>query len=243
MSETLVTLSNATIGYNDGPVLSGVNISVERGDFWAVVGPNGSGKTTLLRAVMGTMGLQSGERHVASGVSFGYVPQRQALDPLWPLTALEVVEMGVWRRRPGRRTEALAALEAVGAKGIAQKLFRELSGGQKQRVLLSRALLLQPKVLMLDEPTGDLDVRGQKEMQRLLQELHREELTILMVTHDLHQAAAGPTRVAILHEGRAHTGPPERLLSAAQLQTIYGTTVPSPLSARPSAPKKRESEA
>lgn len=229
MSETLVSLANATLGYNKAPVLTGVNIAVGPGDFWAVVGPNGSGKTTLLRALMGTIQLRGGQRVTAPGVTFGYVPQRQSLDPLWPLTALEVVEMGATGVKKGRERAPLESLEHVGAEHLAQKLFRELSGGQKQRVLLARALMLSPQVFMLDEPTGDLDVRGQKEMNELLQRFHRnEQMTIVMVTHDLAQATRGPTQVALLHEGKVHTGSPERLLSPESLSQIYGAEIAAP---------------
>src|SRR5262249_7740495 len=138
-------------------------------DYIAIVGPNGAGKTTLLHAILGALPPQSGTitQH-REPLIFGYVPQAQTMDDQFPLTALDIVLMGRYRKigllkRPSKedRERAHLALEQVGVPDLAPRLFREFSGGQKQRTLMARALVCDPDVLVLDEPTNDMDVAAE----------------------------------------------------------------------------------
>lgn len=184
-------------GYDDRPVLRNVNLTIPRGDFVTVLGPNGSGKTTLFKLALGLLKPDSGSLEVlgtsphAARRDIGYVPQHPQLDPLFPVNALDVVLMGRfgctsgwggWRRKD--RERARAALAEVGLADRATAHFAALSGGQQQRVLIARALAGDPEMLLLDEPTSNLDAHVEEEFFRLLDELNRR-LTILLVSHDL----------------------------------------------------------
>src|SRR3989441_12219695 len=164
MSVPALALHDVTLGYEGRPILKGVTLSVEPGEFCALLGPNGAGKTTLLRGMLGLLPLLAGrieygfDRRTSPP---GYVPQRESLDPIFPLTVLEVVLMGTFARlRPlqpaGRRQHKLAAecLAQVGLEAIAAQPFWALSGGQKERILIARALAAEPRLLLLDEPTA-----------------------------------------------------------------------------------------
>ena len=185
---------------NDGiDILHDINLTVNKGDFISIIGPNGGGKTTLLKLILGLLKPTRGtieikkNKWVNSGDSaIGYVPQHVNHNLSFPATALDVVLMG--NHKPGRRFRfgntaaeregARATLGKLGIRDIADRKIIALSGGQRQRVLIARALVSQPKLLVLDEPTASIDTKGQTEFYELLVELNKE-LTILMVSHDL----------------------------------------------------------
>jgi zinc transport system ATP-binding protein len=184
-------------GYDGRPVLRRVELSIPRGDFVTVLGPNGSGKTTLFKLALGLLKPDRGTIEVlgrsprAARQDIGYVPQHPQLDPLFPVNALDVVLMGRLGCSPGwggwRATDkerGRAALAEVGLADRAGVHFAALSGGQQQRVLIARALAGDPEMLLLDEPTSNLDAQVEEEFFRLLDELNRR-LTILLVSHDL----------------------------------------------------------
>src|SRR5881397_2697705 len=165
--DPLLRLRGVSLGYKGRPVLDGVSFVIERGEFAALLGPNGAGKTTLFRGILGLIPVLAGrieygfDRRTSPP---GYVPQRESLDPIFPLTVLEVVLMGTFARlRPlqpaGRRQHRLAAecLAQVGLEAIAAQPFWALSGGQKERILIARALAAEPRLLLLDEPTAGVD--------------------------------------------------------------------------------------
>lgn len=218
----LVELCQAELGYGSTRVLRDVGLSIHAGDSLLVIGPNGAGKTTLLRALLGIEPLLSGTR--SARARLGYTPQRGSLDPVFPLRARQVVAQGLLgqptagRREGAERVEA--ALAACGVAEARETLFRDLSGGQAQRVLIARALVSDPEVLVLDEPTNNLDLRGQIEILELLESLHRAGRCVVRVTHRL-QAATG-TRVALVGEGRVEVGPACELLQPEPLSRLFG---------------------
>ncbi len=224
----LVRLAGARLGYPDRVVLEGVDLEVRRGDFLAIVGPNGAGKTTILRAVLGVVPPLAGA--CAREGRLGYAPQRSALDPVFPLAAADVVGLGlVGQPGPTRgapaRARVLRALEACGMAAHAGTPFRDLSGGQKQRVLVARALVSEPDVLVLDEPTNDLDLRGEHEVMELVRALHAGGRTVIMVSHLLHVVARYAQRIAFIHDGLLVAGPARSMLSARRLEPLYGMPV------------------
>src|SRR5687767_1532526 len=155
----VVSLRAATLGYEDAEILKGVDLEIRSGDLIAIAGPNGSGKTTLFRSILGFLPLLRGslERHCALS-EIGYVPQSAALDSMFPVTAREVVAMGGYGRLkpyqafPAAEKKLLEeALDQVGLRHLGRRLFFSLSGGQRQRILIARALMVRPKILILDE--------------------------------------------------------------------------------------------
>jgi zinc transport system ATP-binding protein len=184
-------------GYNGKPVLEKVDLSIPQGDFVTVLGPNGSGKTTLLKLALGLLKPSAGTMEILGQTPdkargrIGYVPQHPRLDPLFPVDALDVVLMGRFGKSPmwggwrqADRDRARQALDEVGLADRASSHFSSLSGGQQQRVLIARALAGDPEMLLLDEPTANLDAQVEEDFYALLKELN-ERLTILLVSHDL----------------------------------------------------------
>ncbi len=225
----LIRLRAAAFGYGGKAIVSGVDLEVGAGRFLGLVGPNGAGKTTLFRGILGLVPVLAGSCERASGVVFGYVPQRESLDAGYPLAALEVVEMGACRRldalrRPARaeRAAALDLLARVGLATEARTPFSELSGGQRQRVLIARALLTRPDVLLLDEPTSGVDRGAQERILELLRELHGEGLTILLVSHHLGLVRQAVGEVLVVAEGRVRCGDPRELLAPERLDALFG---------------------
>jgi zinc transport system ATP-binding protein len=197
MKDLIVDIKNVWFAYNGQTVLEDVSLDIRQGDFIAMIGPNGGGKTTLLKLMLGLLRPNKGAIRVLGESSqkashhIGYVSQDVHINRSFPITAIDVVLMG--KLEPGKRwarsavqdrTDALDALERMEITDYASSKIGELSGGQRQRVFIARALVTQPKVLLLDEPTASIDAKGQAEFYRLLKELNKD-ITILVVSHDL----------------------------------------------------------
>jgi zinc transport system ATP-binding protein len=197
MKDIIVEIKDVWFAHNGQTVLEDVSLDIQQGDFIAMIGPNGGGKTTLLKLMIGLLRPDKGTIRVLGGPTekashhIGYVSQDVHINRSFPITASDVVLMGKlepkkrWGQRPTQdRQEALDALERMEVADYADSKIDELSGGQRQRVFIARALVTQPKVLLLDEPTASIDAKGQAEFYRLLKELNKE-ITILVVSHDL----------------------------------------------------------
>jgi len=207
----LVAFRGAHLGYDDAVILEGVNLELRPGDLIAIAGPNGSGKTTLFRAMLGFLPVLSGALIRNCALSdFGYVPQSAALDATFPITACEVVEMGGYGRlKPYRGLPAEEkkrrdnALAQVGLSHLAGRLFFSLSGGQRQRMLIARALMVGPKILILDEPLAGCDPESQKAIGDLLVELsEQEQKAIFFSSHDLRMVRSVTNHVLRVDGGR-----------------------------------------
>ncbi len=197
MDKAIIDIQNLNFSYNRQAVLIDVNLTVQVGEFIAMIGPNGGGKTTLLKLMLGLLNADSGNIRIfgkkPQDVShrIGYVPQDVHINKGFPISALDVVLMG--KLKPGiggsrhsemDRLAALHALEQVEMEKFCNHRIGELSGGQKQRVFVARALVTDPELLFLDEPTASIDTKGQNEFYKLLNELN-EKITIIVVSHDL----------------------------------------------------------
>lgn len=231
--QALVTFDRATLGYGGRAVLSEISFTIPPGDFLGLVGPNGAGKTTILRAILGSLAPMGGTVRVAPGLRFGYVPQRDSVSYGFPLRVLDVVLMGRYDRiglgrRPGRvdRDLAMKALEHVGIADHAEQQLAALSGGQKQRTLIARALVGAPTVLVLDEPTTEMDLVSTTQILGLVRELHeRDDLTVLMVSHALNEVANYVSRIALVLEGGFRIGMVGEILTEQTLSQMYGIAV------------------
>jgi ABC-type Mn2+/Zn2+ transport system ATPase subunit len=209
--EPLVALRGADLGYENALVLRGVDLDLHRGELVAIAGPNGSGKTTLFRTILGFLPLLSGTLIRRCQLrDFGYVPQSASLDSMFPVTAAEVVEMGGYGRlKPYRGTPAAEksrlreTLQQVGLSDVAGRLFFSLSGGQRQRVLIARALMVGPKILILDEPLAGCDPESQKAISEVLVELSaRQGKTVLFSSHDLRMVRSVTRHILRIDDGR-----------------------------------------
>jgi ABC-type Mn2+/Zn2+ transport system ATPase subunit len=207
----LVSLRGVTLGYSE-PVLGSVDLTIYPGDLIGMAGPNGCGKTTLFRAILGLLPILNGslERNCLLS-DFGYVPQSTSLDPNFPLTAGEVVEMGsygrlrpYWRMPLEEKEKAKESLDQVGLSHLAAKSFFSLSGGQRQRILIARALMVNPKILVLDEPLSGVDHESRQAITELLIKLNRENrLTVFFSSHDLEMVRTVAEKILCLDKGKA----------------------------------------
>jgi len=217
----------------DQRVLSDVTFRVAPGEFVGIAGPNGGGKSTLLRAILGLTPVSRGEvrlfgetlRDFQAHRRVGYLPQNAAhVEQTFPATAREVVAMGLtgsrrwpWQPRKARPGVVADAMRATGVADLARRRIGEMSGGQRQRVLLAKALVAEPDILVLDEPTTGVDPAARDAFAHLLTELNHERgMTILLVSHDADMLHHVATRLLVIDRGLASDGPPDRVASTLE---------------------------
>ena len=234
MSDNVIEIKKLNFSYNDQPVLRDVNLTLHQGDFVAMIGPNGGGKTTLLKLMLGLLKADSGDMRIfnrppqAVSHRIGYVPQDVHVNKNFPISVLDVVLMG--KLRPGRgwsrhsqqdRQAAINALDQVEMKKFRDQRIGELSGGQKQRVFVARALVTDPELLFLDEPTASIDTKGQNEFYALLKELNKT-ITILIVSHDLMVISGSIKSVICVNQKLHYHGHAE--LTSEMIEMMYDCT-------------------
>ncbi|NJE02921.1 metal ABC transporter ATP-binding protein [Thermococcus sp. MV11] len=234
---TALRAENLTILYDGKPAVEGVDFTIDEGETLLLLGPNGAGKTTLLRTIacfhreyLGRLEV-FGREPCGARELIGYVPQSSNLNERVPLTALEVVAMGgVYRRGfvhfklpPEILDKARKVLSFVGLEQVADRLFRELSGGQKQRVLLARALMSDPRLLLLDEPLSALDPSARVEVANVLDKIKRERgITMVITTHDINPLLEVGDKVMLLNRKLIAFGRPEEVLQDRVIKSVYG---------------------
>lgn len=220
-SQSLISVQKLQVGYGGNAFLPPISFEVARGQVTSIVGHNGSGKSTLLKTLLGLEPRVGGELILARELRFGYVPQRESIDPIYPVQVEQLVETGRYGiRGVGRRlteedrAKIRSAMKATGVTRLSGRLFRTLSGGEQQRTLLARALCTEPTVLVLDEPTASMDEKGAAEVMELTLDLARGQgAAVLMVNHFIELVARISDQVVVLDRdhGKVRVGPPEVL--------------------------------
>ena len=203
----LFTVRNLALAYEGRHVIHDLCFTVEQGDYLCIVGENGSGKSTLLRGLLGLISPAAGEILRGEGLGrqdIGYLPQQTKQQRDFPASVEEVVRTGCLNRScflqpPDTHTKVGQNLRRLGIEHLRRRPYAHLSGGQQQRVLLARALCAADKLILLDEPTAGLDPMAAAELYRLIDNLHRDGLTVIMVTHDIPHAIGHASH--ILHLG------------------------------------------
>jgi len=239
----VIDIRNVDFAYGDVAILSGINLQVAEGEFLGIVGPNAGGKSTLLKLILALLQPQAGQIRVLDQPTrlatrmLGYVPQHPSFPRDFPITVEQVVQLGrlgvkkhegwlsaLWPGRVARadRESARKALAEVEADDIAARQISSLSGGQLQRVLLARALVGEPRILLLDEPTANIDQRLESEIFDLLRTLN-ERMTILVVSHDVAFISRYVNRVACINRTLVchHTD----AIDGQMIQELYGEHV------------------
>jgi zinc/manganese transport system ATP-binding protein len=232
----LLTLDGIGVRFGGRQVLNDVSFTLSKGEFAGLIGPNGAGKTTLLRVILGLLQpsggkvLVAGEQHLRSKQLIGYVPQKLVIDPDMPLRARDVVSLGLDGNKlgfsfPSRQRRALIdqALADVGADSYADHRVGELSGGEQQRVLIAHALISRPRLLLLDEPLANLDLKSEQEIVALLGKLAREhEIAVLLSAHDMNPLLHVMDRIVYVANGHVATGSTDEVVTSAGLSRLYG---------------------
>lgn len=204
-----IICENVSLGYENKPILKGLNFTVNAGDYLCIVGENGSGKSTLMKTILALTPPLAGHIRMEgmNSTQIGYLPQQTQVQRDFPASVQEIVLSGFQGRcglRPfytkAEKAEAQANMERMGISQFARKCYRDLSGGQQQRVLLARALCATQKCLLLDEPVSGLDPKVTTEMYEIIKQLHQEGITVIMISHDLTAALDYATH--ILHIGQ-----------------------------------------
>ena len=203
-----IICENASLGYENRPIVKNLNFSVAAGDYLCIVGENGSGKSTLMKTILNLTPPLAGSIRMEglSSTEIGYLPQQTQVKRDFPASVQEIVRSGFQGRcglRPfytkAEKELARQNMERIGIASFARRCYRDLSGGQQQRVLLARALCATRKCLLLDEPVSGLDPKATVQMYDIISQLHQEGITILMISHDMNAALDRATH--ILHIG------------------------------------------
>ena len=235
-----IEVKNLTVSYNHEEVLKNLNFKIEPGTVTAIIGPNGAGKTTLIRAILSLIPVQKGEisifgkstkercRHIrghhAGCLHPGYVPQRYSFDKSFPVTVEEFLALAL---PPEKKKGAInTALHEVGMQKEKNKLLGELSGGQVQRVLIARAVLGDPKIVFLDEPSFGIDLVGERTFYELIDHLNKKHgTTCILVSHEIDVVYKFADQVICLNKQMLCHGAPQKVLNAETMKKVYGEEV------------------
>jgi zinc/manganese transport system ATP-binding protein len=229
----VLAVRGVTVSLAGRTILKDIDFALEPGQFCGLIGANGSGKTTLLRSILGFVKPARGSVTIDGGGrprSVAYVPQKYMFDPNMPIRARDLVALGLDGHRLGmplfsakRRHEVDEALDAVEAASFADERIGNLSGGQQQRVLIAHALIRRPRLLLLDEPLANLDIRSISGIVALLRRLSRElQITVLLSSHDMNPLLSAMDRIVYLAHGRAVSGSTESVVRTEVLSALYG---------------------
>ncbi len=212
----IININNLSLGYNNIPVIQNLNVKINDGDFVCIVGSNGAGKSTLIKGILGLLKPISGsiELNNIKKNFIGYMPQETKVDSNFPASVYEIVLSGTLNKvglKPSYSKElkklADDNLKLLDIYSLKDKCFNELSGGQRQRVLLARSLCSTSKILILDEPSNNLDYNSKKNLYKILQYLNEEKtMTIIMVTHDLDHNNLIGNKILSLQKGNYFYG-------------------------------------
>lgn len=234
MDSSALEVSGVTVNYSGTLALEDVSFQLGRGERVAVVGPNGAGKSTLFKVIAGVLhptqgGIKVYGHRPGGHICIAYLPQRSQVDWNFPVNVADVVMMG----RVGKlgllrwpKTHdwdyVRQCLEVVGMAGLADRQIGELSGGQQQRVFIARALAQEAELMLMDEPLTGLDLTSQEDIFRILEELRRREVTLMVATHDLNLAAERFDRLMLLNHRLLGLGQPDEIFTSERLIQAYG---------------------
>jgi zinc transport system ATP-binding protein len=232
----IIEIVHASFSYGDEPVLEDVSLIVNEGDFVGIIGPNGGGKTTLLRLALGVIKPAQGTVRLLSGppektrIRAGYIPQETSSNKWFPISVIDVTLMGLLSKRPmfshytkADREKASAILNELNLSHLKNRSIGDLSGGQRQKVLLARALVSEPAILFLDEPTASIDTLGQDEIYEYLLRINKKGTTVVLVTHNVGAVSTYIRSVACVNRSLHYH--PDGVLDETSIAATFGCPV------------------
>jgi manganese/iron transport system ATP-binding protein len=232
--QPILDVHKLCVRYNGQPALQDVSFHLHAGERVAVVGPNGAGKSTLFKVVAGVLQPLSGQVNIFGSVPHGhiciaYIPQRSQVDWSFPVSVADVVMMGRiaklgpfgWPKKQDW-TYVRQMLDLVNLADLSKRQISQLSGGQQQRMFIARALAQEAELMLMDEPLSGLDAPSQESILLLLDTLQKQNVTVMVATHDLDQAAQYFDRIMLLNHRLIGFGPPEQILQTDKLIQAYG---------------------
>lgn len=233
----MIQIKSLSVVIDSKIILEDINLNINKGEIVAIVGPNGGGKTTLIRTILGVVRPSSGvvyinnktpQDYIRDG-KLGYLPQRSSFQSNFPVRALDVVMFGLVNSRESKKNREKIArkyMDYVGMSGFEDYPFSKLSGGQQQRVMIARALISEPEILLLDEPSTGIDVVAQENFYEFLKKINQEkEITVVMVSHDVGVVANYVHKVAGLNRKLHFFGRPKEFFQMKVLESLYGLDV------------------
>ncbi len=216
---TLISAKNINFTRQNKIILQDISLTIKERDFTTIVGPNGAGKSTLLKCLLGFYKVDSGNIEKRSNLKIGYVPQSLSLDLTMPINVERFLRLG----KKIADSYFLQTIKETKITEILQKPLYVLSGGELRRVLLARGLLIDPELLVLDEPAQNLDISGQLSFYKLLQKIYQNrKLTIIMVSHDLHMVMANTKKVICLFGHICCSGAPNIVTKDPEFISLFG---------------------
>ena len=237
--EVLLSLTNVSVSRSKQQILQNVNLEIKNGEFYGLIGPNGAGKTTLLKLILGFISQDEGQIEIGTStearhrLTIGYVPQKIEFDRDIPLRARDLVALGMDGHKFGislfdKKKRALVndILQAVSAYEFADARIGELSGGQQQKIMIAHALVSNPKILLLDEPLANLDLKSQHEVIELVNKLRTEQdISILFSAHDMNPLMDVMDKIIYIANGRIAVGKVDEIVTGKNLTLLYGYPV------------------
>lgn len=216
--QTLISAHNISLEHHGKPVLDDVSFELKQGEFITLIGPNGAGKSSLIKVLLGLIKADSGSIKRSNNIKLGYTPQSFSPNPFIPISVIDFLNLNQTVVQSFLHETALL----TGTEDLLNSPLKSLSGGELQRVLLTRALLSKPNVLILDEPTQNLDVNGQMHLYKLIQDIHQQQgCAVLMVSHDLHRVMKESTQVLCLYRHICCMGQPEAIIKDSQFNHLF----------------------
>jgi zinc transport system ATP-binding protein len=222
MSDALITLNNISLSHNGKNVRDDVSFKLHKGEFVTLIGPHGAGKSSLIKILLGVIKQDSGDITYTNNIRLGYTPQTFSANPFIPISVKDFLTLN-------QKLDSefmMQTFELTGIKELLKLPLKNLSGGELQKVLLTRALLNKPNVLILDEPAQNLDIDGQMQLYKLIQDIHQQQnCAVLMVSHDLHRVMKESTQVLCLYHHICCEGLPESILKDEKFNDLFADQI------------------
>lgn len=222
-SQILAFIKNISLNLNNQQILKNINLELKRGEITTLIGPNGGGKTSIARILVGILKANSGQVFLQKNIRIGYLPQKLEIEKTIPLRVIDFLNLSACTSPAALSSEQLEIIKRLGIEKILEKSIHQISGGQLQKVLLIQALSNNPDLLVLDEPTGNMDITAQTEFYQIIEEVRNQKhCAILLISHDLHIVMQKTNHVICVNHHICCEGNPESINNHPEYLSLFG---------------------